>query len=607
FLAVLLCTMGSLVLLLVVMSHFTQQHAIAKAAEEQAAVVSEPEPVVPDPDAELRSQKLEQVQDQIAKLEQKRDEVDEVLRENHLHLSQIEGHIGRLTDKIKTLRAAYAEMKAEDAQHYDDRAQAERNLAQLQKLIDETKQEIDELKDDNAGRRKSFAVVPYKGQNGTERQPIYIECRADHVLLQPEGVRLTPEDFRRPLGVGNPLAAALRASREYLARQNPKIGFDPDAEPYPLIIVRPDGIKRYYDVREAIRSWDSDFGYEMVSGDWDLSFPAPNPALSTAQTIAIEQARMRRALLARAAPRAYGGSGYGGGVAGQRGGGGSGEPYDGRTLGGAGGGTGQAGSGDSESETAYQASGTNGEDEQQLFGGESIGEQIAGGQQAQPGAYSPDEATSRDSGNLDSRPGSEGAESQTGSQPLQGVAATSTTSAPGGQAAAAGQPSYSGSSASAGGEASPNGNGAPVQSAKFAPQNSSGRGTDWAVEKSSSRDIAIRRPVQVVVRRDRLIVLRSSGAAPPSSTSNYTGAAVMLNGPTGASLDEFVARVKERVRSWGIAGQGLYWRPVLKLNVAPDGVDRAQDLSRLLRRSGIDVTFEQTATAPSTGGADATR
>ncbi|MEM8865805.1 MAG: hypothetical protein AAGF31_09715, partial [Planctomycetota bacterium] len=108
FLAVLLCTMGSLVLLLVVMSHFTQQHAIAKAAEKQAAAVSEPEPVALDPDAELRSQKLEQVQDQIAKLEQKRDEVDQVLRENHLHLSQIEGHIGRLTDKIKTLRAAYA-------------------------------------------------------------------------------------------------------------------------------------------------------------------------------------------------------------------------------------------------------------------------------------------------------------------------------------------------------------------------------------------------------------------------------------------------------------------------------------------------------------------
>ena len=203
----------------------------------------------------------------------------------------------------------------------------------MQKLIAETKSEVEELKKQQGEQFKSYSIVPYKGLNGTRRQPIYIECRGDQVLLQPEGVALLPEDFAKPLGVGNPLAAALRASREYYARDDPNAGLDPDAEPYPLIIIRPDGVLAYYGVREAIRSWDSDFGYEMVDADWDLKFPAPNPALYDLQKQAVDRARLRKELLARAAPRAYGGTGTrNGGDYGQRGGGG-GQPYDGSVLG----------------------------------------------------------------------------------------------------------------------------------------------------------------------------------------------------------------------------------------------------------------------------------
>ena len=59
---------------------------------------------------------------------------------------------------------------------------------------------------------RSYSVVPYDGPNGTRRRPIYIECLADAVVLQPEGVRLSEADFEGPLGPGNPLAAALRAA-----------------------------------------------------------------------------------------------------------------------------------------------------------------------------------------------------------------------------------------------------------------------------------------------------------------------------------------------------------------------------------------------------------
>ena len=85
-----------------------------------------------------------------------------------------------------------------------------------------------------------YAVVPYEGPNQTHRRPIYIECRDDAVVLQPERIGLTDSDFEGPLGPGNPLAAALRAAREYMLAQR---DFDPQVgEPYPLLLVRPEGI-----------------------------------------------------------------------------------------------------------------------------------------------------------------------------------------------------------------------------------------------------------------------------------------------------------------------------------------------------------------------------
>lgn len=597
FLAVLLCTMGALVILLVAMAHVTRQQAEAgQAVEATAAMEPAIEPLPPSPTAptdeelaasEQRRAQLQTVAEQVVKLEQKNQEVDDALRDSHLHLSQVEGHINRLTDHLKSLRAAIFELQQEDAEHYDDRAQAERNLAQLEQLIEDTKQEIAELKAEQEGRFKAFAVVPYKGRNGTQRQPIYIECRADEVILQPEGVRLTPDDFRRPLGVGNPLAAALRASREYFARGNPDAGYDPDTEPYPLIIIRPDGIRQYYDVREAIRSWDSDFGYEMVGGDWDLKFPAPNPALHEVQSLAIEQSRIRRQMLAQAAPSAYGGGRGGLGVAGRRGSGG--QPYDGRTLGPGGnrGNAPQAAAG----RPIRQAQQGAGGGEAELFSGQNNAEDTVSGQAARAGEYAPDGATRSDAaGSLEALAGGQpGSPNQTPNADQAGTAATRS-----GQAALSNQQASAAGGAASGEAAADAGStGAASRRLQFASRPPGGRRADWAVEKGAPTDIAIRRPVSVLVSRDQINVAG--------------GAVVPLLGSTEGSLDEFVKRVQQQVRSWGIAGQGLYWRPVLKLNVAPDGADRAQDLARLLERSGIEIDYQQTAAAPDRGGADATR
>jgi hypothetical protein len=271
FLAVLLCTMGSLLVVLVAVTRLSRDKAVEEAAAKSAAAA-----VASDTGSAETSQKLQEVQQYDAYLEQVRAEAEKKLREDQLRLSHIEDHIRRLQDQLESLQYAASELAALEDVHSQDRQQAEREVARLERLIAETRETIKQLRAEEASKPRSYAVVPYEGTSGTRRQPIYIECRKKQVILQPEGIELTPDDFLPPLGPGNPLASALRAAREYIARESPVADTGHDTLPYPLILVRPDGIAAYYRVRDAIESWDADFGYELIDGDWDIEFPPPN-------------------------------------------------------------------------------------------------------------------------------------------------------------------------------------------------------------------------------------------------------------------------------------------------------------------------------------------
>jgi hypothetical protein len=96
-----------------------------------------------------------------------------------------------------------------------------------------------------------------------------------------------------------------------------------------------------------------------------------------------------------------------------------------------------------------------------------------------------------------------------------------------------------------------------------------------------------------VVRKDQIGIL--SDEARPRSR-RLASKAIPLNGDTVESIDELVRIVHEQVDSWGIAGDGLYWRPVLTLHVSPDGRQRAEDLTRLLKDSGLEIRSAATAT-----------
>jgi hypothetical protein len=129
------------------------------------------------------------------------------------------------------------------------------------------------------------------------------------------------------------------------------------------------------------------------------------------------------------------------------------------------------------------------------------------------------------------------------------------------------------------------------------------RGKDWSMLKGSPGSIPIQRTIQVVVRRDHLAILPDDDSAANVSAA---GSEIPLNATTSAALDEFVSQLHAHIENWGIAGRDLHWRPVLKLNVGPGGQQRAGDLARLLKNSGIEVTSASVADR-SNGDSGATR
>ena len=294
FVAVLLCTMGSLLVILVVVVRCSWDNGLQQAAARIHAEATSPTP------ANDLHQKLQAVNTYVEQLGSVRSRAEEALQSDQVHLSHLEDHMRRLQDHLDSLRAAAGELEGMEREHYDDRAQAEREVARLTQLISDTKMEIGDLKAHGNNKPRSYAIVPFVGRNGTRRPPIYVECRGNEVILQPEGIHLSEDDIEPELGPSAPLAAALRAAREYIVSQSGSAAAE--TEPYPLLLVRPKGQLAFYQSRAVFDRCGMQFGYELVDGSWDLKFPPANPELAARESQAIQLARGRARALAQAAP-----------------------------------------------------------------------------------------------------------------------------------------------------------------------------------------------------------------------------------------------------------------------------------------------------------------
>ncbi len=294
FLAVLICVMGGLIVLLVVLARHGRVQAIraAQAAASQKKI-----------SLEQLHQQQELLRWQAEQIQQSRAKTEAQLAEARLQLSGAEDHLRRLRQELEELQRAWQALE-QSARASADPDQLEERLRQMQAEVVRLKHQAAQKIQAVQTPTVSYAIIPYQGPHGTQRRPIYIECRQEAIVLQPEGIVLTPRDFEGPITQETPLARAVRAVREYWANQASAL---PEAqEPYPLLLVRPDGIVAYYMAREALAEWGSEFGYELIGQDWQLRFPPADPQLAQILDQEVQLARARQEVLAKIAPRVAG-------------------------------------------------------------------------------------------------------------------------------------------------------------------------------------------------------------------------------------------------------------------------------------------------------------
>ncbi|MCA9124772.1 MAG: hypothetical protein H6822_33220 [Planctomycetaceae bacterium] len=523
FLAVLVCTMGALIVLLVLVVQQARVYASSVAEQRVRDEVAL--------DEALQKQQLQQddYEWQREVFEQQRSDLSGTLSERRLELGHLEDHIRRLEQKWRDLKDQAAQFEQLGSEKHANTEQAAAELKRLREMIGVTGQRLEQARKEAATRPQTFAIVPYDGVNGTKRRPIYIECSEEGITIQPEGIVLRRGDLEGPLGPGNPLDAALRATREHWARQGDTALH---GEPYPLLIVRPNGTIAYNYAREALKAWDDEFGYELIDAEMQLAYPDQDAALRDLLQRTVQQARERQAILIAAMPSQYDQSSIGGGYVATPTRGGF-QPLGGTgTMAGAGSGFGEAGQGGGSQEAAAYGDSS--------FRTEGSNSASSGGSNGGPSETHADNQSSQNGAG-------------------QGGPPSEATSGTGG-------PLGSGGTQAAGG----------VSSAMAR------RGANWAVPKAAAGATAYQIPVRIVCQFDRLTIL-------PRPSDNASPIEVPAADPLSKSIDEFVKLMWKQIEQWDAAPLGGYWQPVLEVYVHPGAEGRFAELKSLLSGSGIQV------------------
>jgi len=107
------------------------------------------------------------------------------------------------------------------------------------------------------------------------------------------------------------------------------------------------------------------------------------------------------------------------------------------------------------------------------------------------------------------------------------------------------------------------------------------RGENWGLPNAARGSVGITRPVTVRCSSNRLEIVPDEADVPAK--------AVPLGTHTEDAIDDFVSAIWEHMKTWGIAGRGMYWRPTLRIEVTPDAEFRYAELKTLLDNSGLIV------------------
>lgn len=518
FLSVLLCMMGAMIMLLVIVARNVQEQTnFPPAAPPAQPVVSAGEAGEIREQIRTKTEEAEWFAEQL-RIVQKRAE-DE-LADWQAKLAVAEKETEAVKAEIRRLEKLAGELENPAAADPAETERLKELLARQKQRLQQTELELAELQKAAANRKKSYAIVPHKREDGTFRRPVYIECKENKIIIQPEGVELVPGDFAAADRPDNPFDTVLRVVRQYYLETNQSVR---GSEPYPLMVIRPSGVEMYENARHALGNWVKDFGYEIVNEDWYIEYPPANDELRNriVQQLDVARSRLSGFLIASRMAE-QGGRADGSGVprfrVDHRG---NVIPLPGHSV-----------------PAGGAVRGSQGEE----TGNRGNDAENSGVRQPAAAAEQPPRNDTPFSPSSLPSPLQETAEQNIPNNTLPDI---------------------------------------PPNVPKHTPPAAAKRPENWALKNVSRLSSEISRVVKIRCEADRFILAAQTGLNREK--------VILIGNSVQTAVDELVLAIWEFQDSWGVAGENMHWKPVLRVQVRPGGEQRFQELQMLLKQSGMTV------------------
>jgi hypothetical protein len=110
------------------------------------------------------------------------------------------------------------------------------------------------------------------------------------------------------------------------------------------------------------------------------------------------------------------------------------------------------------------------------------------------------------------------------------------------------------------------------------------RANNWGLANTAGKTGAVTRPIRVSCLTDRLVVHPETGDLEQPQNVRFQQSDI-----TADEMDRLVAVVQKRMQGWGMAGQNGYWKPILRVEVAPQAEERFAQFQSALQGSGYEV------------------
>jgi hypothetical protein len=288
FLAVLVCTLGTLILFLALVAQnatdAAEQNSRAERLAREKLQAEEEEPVTQRLAAAAVDSMIAEERFRVEQFVSIRASQTADVEDRRDQLTYLEEQTERLRVKLKRLSDEVDNATGETIVENIEQEAIEAIRAQVKAERDA----VENLRGQSNSKTPRVVIVPHKGPNGTDRRAVYLECTDQGITIWPEGSRITMAQLEASRSA-NPLDAALRVIRMHVMKH-----YGDTVPPYPLLVVRPDGVESYGAARTAMRDWDDQFGYELVPADVQLAFSRPDANLRQRVEVAIRDAAARQ-------------------------------------------------------------------------------------------------------------------------------------------------------------------------------------------------------------------------------------------------------------------------------------------------------------------------